>query len=530
MIQRQFVRIGNRHVHFRSAGHGPPLLLLHQSPQNSRMWLDMIVRFADRYTVIAPDTPGFGYSDPLLTENPGIADFADATFEFSDALGLDRFALFGMHTGGLIGMHAAWSRPERLSCLIVDGYALFNNEERSSYTESYLPRFEPTWDGAHLRWLWSRMREQVYFFPWCDPSAKCAIALEPYTPAQTHVAAMDILDVGDNYRIGYGAAFRYVERERVAEIQCPSWLIYRTTDVLLAHRQRLPPLPPNVVSEVEADDLVGLHQRMDTILAQTSTELGDVALPASTTPLPGWSRRIVVTPVGEIAAWVHPGVGEAVLHIHPPGERPLQPDQIQADQRCHITIELPGHGASSEIDAVPNALTMHSALSAMIQALAGTLPISIEAHEGAAAYVPALAEVLGQRLRSLVLHRPWLLNEEECACFLQQLPAPAIQRGGGHLGDAWQWERERHLMWPWLPPSSRSRRLVAAPAPQWLHDNVVELLRLGDQLHPLFADVAVPGLADTLAQLNLPTLIINTAQDDYDGRASALQARIQGHQ
>ena len=165
MIQRHFIRIGDRHVHFRSAGHGPPLLLLHQSPQNSRMWLDMIVRFADRYTVIAPDTPGFGYSDPLSMEAPGIADFADATFEFADALGLERFALFGMHTGGLIGMHAAWTRPQRLSCLIVDGYALFNNEERSNYTESYLPPFVPGWDGAHLRWLWSRMREQVYFFP-----------------------------------------------------------------------------------------------------------------------------------------------------------------------------------------------------------------------------------------------------------------------------------------------------------------------------------------------------------------------------
>ena len=194
------------------------------------------------------------------------------------------------------------------------------------------------------------------------------------------------------------------------------------------------------------------------------------------------------------------------------------------DQRCHIAIELPGHGASSEIEAVPDALTMQSALSAVIQALAGTLPLSIEAHEGAVAYVPALAKALGERLRSLVLHRPWLLSADGCACFLRQLPAPDIQRGGGHLGDAWQWERERHLMWPWLPPSSRSRRLVAAREPQWLHDNTVELLRLGARLHALFADVAVPGLADALMQLKLPMRIVTSAEDDYDGRAGALQA------
>ena len=46
MIQRQFVRIDNRHVHYRHAGSGPVLILLHQSPQNSRMWLSMIERFA----------------------------------------------------------------------------------------------------------------------------------------------------------------------------------------------------------------------------------------------------------------------------------------------------------------------------------------------------------------------------------------------------------------------------------------------------------------------------------------------------
>ena len=72
-IHRRFVRIGQRHVHLRHAGQGPVLVLLHQSPQNSRMWLDMIARFADRYTVIAPDTPGFGYSDPLDIAEPSMS-------------------------------------------------------------------------------------------------------------------------------------------------------------------------------------------------------------------------------------------------------------------------------------------------------------------------------------------------------------------------------------------------------------------------------------------------------------------------
>lgn len=526
MIQRQFVRIGGRHVHYRHAGSGPALLLLHQSPQNSRMWLDMIPRFADRYTVIAPDTPGFGYSDALAGEAPTIDDFARATLDLADALGLDRFALFGMHTGGLIGMHLAWIAPQRLSCLIVDGYALFNDAERARYSGRYLPEFVPTWDGGHLRWLWSRMREQLYFFPWCDPSAECAIRLPPYTPQGTHDAAMDILDVGDNYRIGYGAAFRYTERQRVAELQCPAWLVYRTSDVLLPHRERLPALPANVVSVVEEDDVAGLHRRMDAILARTTDALGDARARLRPLEAPGWTRRIVRTPVGEVAVRVRSGEGGCVLHVHAPGERPLQPADIDADGRRQLLVELPGHGASSETAAAPVAATLQSALLAVCDALDGGNALSIEAYDGAAACVPALAAALGVRLRGVVLHRPWLLDEAECTTFLAQLPRPEVQRAGGHMADAWQWERERHLLWPWLPPSAEARRLVAAPDTARVHGNVVELLRLGDRLPALMAGVAVPGLADAIAALPVPVEIRAAAVDDYAGRAAALRARL----
>lgn len=526
MSQRQFVRIGNRHVHYRHAGSGPALLLLHQSPQNSRMWLSMIGRFADRYTVIAPDTPGFGHSDPLSGE-PAIDDFARATLEFADALGLGKFALFGMHTGGLIGMHTAWIAPERISALVIDGYALFNDAERARYTGRYLPPFEPTWDGGHLRWLWSRMREQLYFFPWCDPSEECAILLPPYTPEGTHAAAMDILDVGDNYRIGYGAAFRYTERQRVAALRCPAWLVYRTSDVLLPHRERLPPLPANVTSVVEENDVEGLHARMDAILAQTTDPLGPAAARLAPQPLPGWYRQIVATGVGEVAVWVLRGDAPgAVLHVHAPGEHPLQPGDVAADGRLQLLVELPGHGASSEVTAPLDAGTMLHALVDVVAALAGDGGLEIQAHDGAGAYVPALVARLGGRVEGVVLHRPWLLDASECATFLAQLPDPAIHRAGGHMAEAWQWERERHLLWPWLPPGVAARRRVAGPDTARVHANVVELLRIGAQLPVLFGGVAVPDLAAAIAALPVPVRIVCGPRDDYDGRAAALAARL----
>ena len=121
-IQRRFVSINGRQVHYRIAGRGPVLLLIHQSPQNSRMWLAAQQRFSDRYTVIAPDTPGFGYSDPLPGNPMTIAEFGAATLAFADAIGLQRFAVSGMHTGGLIATWLAWANPQRVADWLATHY------------------------------------------------------------------------------------------------------------------------------------------------------------------------------------------------------------------------------------------------------------------------------------------------------------------------------------------------------------------------------------------------------------------------
>ncbi|MEG1680325.1 MAG: hypothetical protein RR326_09535, partial [Stenotrophomonas sp.] len=152
------------------------------------------------------------------------------------------------------------------------------------------------------------------------------------------------------------------------------------------------------------------------------------------------------------------------------------------------------------------------------------LPLLIEAHGAAAGYVPALVDSLGARVSEVVLHSPWLLTAEEQAVLLQGLPSTVIDRAGGYLCDAWQWERERHLLWPWLAPSAAARRRVDAPAPALVHANVVELLRLGGRLHGLLRDVTTADLAARLGALPVPLRVITDAESDYQGRAAALSA------
>lgn len=523
-IQRHFVSVDGRQVHYRIAGSGPALLLIHQSPQNSRMWQAMMERYADRYTVIAPDTPGFGYSDALSGNPMTIAEFGAATLAFVDAIGLRRFAVFGMHTGGLIATWLAWAKPLRVAALVVDGYAAFTPEESALYGDAYLPPFVPQWDGSHLRWLWSRMREQKYYFPWYDGRAEAAMRIAPHGTASTHEAVMDVLDVGDTYRAGYAAAFRHNDHHWVGALQMPSWLVYRHGDPLLAHMPRLCDLPANVTVIEEPNGIPAMLDSMDGWLAQT---LGNEPVFVETSTFAAasnkWQRHIIATVAGDMAVWRRMGQGSLHLCLHAPGTRPLSPQQLNAGDSAWLLPDLPGHGASCESEGALEAATLVAALLAAIPA-DNTLPLVIEAHGAAAGYVPALVDALGARVAEVVLHSPWLLTAEEQAVLLQGLPSTIIDRAGGYLCDAWQWERERHLLWPWLPPSAAARRRVDAPAPALVHANVVELLRLGRRLHGLLCDVTGPELAARLRALSVPLRVVGDAESDYQGRAAALSA------
>lgn len=525
VISRGFVSIDGRQVHFRHAGSGPALLLIHQSPQNSRMWLPMIERFARHYTVIAPDTPGFGYSDPLPGKPMRIAEFGQATQAFADALGLQRYAVFGMHTGGLIATWLAWADPRRVGALVVDGYAAFTPEESATYGETYLPPFVPQWDGSHLRWLWSRMREQKYFFPWYDGRAQAAMLIPPQTTASTREAVMDVLEVGDTYRAGYAAAFRHNDHHWLSELKMPAWLVYRHGDPLLAHMPRLRDLPANVAVVEEAAGIPAMQAAMEQWLAQAMA--GE---PAFEPPVPapvaagGWQRRIIGTAAGDLACWRRPGQGRLRVHLHAPGTRPTPPSRIDTGSDAWLLPDLPGHGASGEIEVELELSAMVNAVLAAIAAEPAELPIVLETHGAAAGYVPALVAALGTRVCEAVVHAPWLLDAGEQALLLEGLPTTRIDRAGGYLCDAWQWERERHLLWPWMPPGAAARRRVDAPSPALVHDNVVELLRLETRLRTLLRDATPTDLGQQLRALPVPLRVVAEPESDYLGRAAALLA------
>jgi hypothetical protein len=110
-------------IFYREAGDekNPVLLLLHGFPASSFMFRDLIARLSTRFRIIAPDYPGFGYSDaPSTSEFSYTFDgLAEVVEKFTDKLGIRKYALYMQDFGGPVGFRLASKHPDRVSFLIV---------------------------------------------------------------------------------------------------------------------------------------------------------------------------------------------------------------------------------------------------------------------------------------------------------------------------------------------------------------------------------------------------------------------------
>ena len=109
-------------IFYRSAGDAgaPVLLLLHGFPTSSFMFRDLIPRLASQYRVIAPDLPGFGFTEvPERRKYTYSFDALAGTIEaFTDALVLNRYAIYVFDYGAPTGFRLAMRHPERVTAII----------------------------------------------------------------------------------------------------------------------------------------------------------------------------------------------------------------------------------------------------------------------------------------------------------------------------------------------------------------------------------------------------------------------------
>ena len=109
-------------VFYREAGpdRAPVVLLLHGFPTSSHMFRNLIPELSSRYHVIAPDLPGFGFT--AAPERGAFTyrfeNLARVVDRFTEALGLDRYAMYIFDYGAPVGLRLALAHPERVAAII----------------------------------------------------------------------------------------------------------------------------------------------------------------------------------------------------------------------------------------------------------------------------------------------------------------------------------------------------------------------------------------------------------------------------
>jgi pimeloyl-ACP methyl ester carboxylesterase len=127
-------------IFYREAGSksSPTIVLLHGFPSSSHMFRDLIPQLSGSFHVIAPDYPGFGYSDA-----PGVDQF-EYTFDnlaahieelLFGALGLKKFSIYVQDYGAPVGFRIAAKHPDAIEGIVV--------QNGNAYAEGIGPAFDP---------------------------------------------------------------------------------------------------------------------------------------------------------------------------------------------------------------------------------------------------------------------------------------------------------------------------------------------------------------------------------------------------
>lgn len=116
------IKVNDLNLFYREAGpaNAPTILLLHGYPTSSHMFRNLIPILSKKYHVIAPDLPGFGYSDaPDHKEFSYTFDNLAATVQaFVEKLDMKRFAIYIFDYGAPVGLRLAMNNPEKITGII----------------------------------------------------------------------------------------------------------------------------------------------------------------------------------------------------------------------------------------------------------------------------------------------------------------------------------------------------------------------------------------------------------------------------
>jgi pimeloyl-ACP methyl ester carboxylesterase len=480
-ITRHFVTVGKRRVHYLRAGSGPALALLHACPVSAKVMRPLMPVFGEKFTCLAFDMPGFGLSDKLPQPKPSIEDFADALAGTLDALGIGEVATYGRHTGASIAVVFAERHPRRCSMALADGYALFAKRYTDEELDRYLEPIVPVWDGTHLVHLWFRYRDQHVFWPWNNQTAAGRSDADVPDVDFLHRGVVEMLEAGNDYRIGYAAPFRHAALDVIPNLKVPVCFGNRPGDSMWRTRHLY---PSSAWQEAIPREHGPATLREREILLQHPPRGTPPPAPQAT-PLPDRTTTNHVD--GMLVRSTELGSCPTLIVHHAPGSSFLYDDLVLALGNA-FAPDLPGNGESDPSEQSVSAWT--DAVERLLKHM-DIGDLRVYGHNGGATVAVELAHRLGKRVRGVVLDAPAFLHDRALASRY----APPVQPtwDGSHWLRAWHHIRDAELWWPWFERRHENARRTARIDPQELTVRVREAMKQPASYEPAWhAALAYP--------------------------------------
>jgi len=247
-VRRGFVDVDEGQIHYREAGQRKPgvpsLVLIHASP-GSALTLEPLLRaFGAFRHVIAADTLGNGDSSPPPGESVTVAQLADAHRRAIDALGIERFDLYGTHTGASIASEIAIAHPQRVRALVLDGIGLYGEQEQAELLARYVPHVEIDQNGSQIHLLWAFVRDAHLFWPWYRKDAAHRRPTGLPGAGALHDKFVEVLKAARSFHLPYRAALGHDKRARLPLVAVPTLVACAGDDMLHEYLAALGALMP----------------------------------------------------------------------------------------------------------------------------------------------------------------------------------------------------------------------------------------------------------------------------------------------
>jgi pimeloyl-ACP methyl ester carboxylesterase len=224
------VEIGGRSVNYCDYGEGPAVLMIHGLGGSWQNWIENVRAIGQRRRVIAPDLPGFGFSE-MPAEEISIPGYGRTVAALCELLGIERAAVIGNSMGGFVSAELTIQRPELVERLVLVSAAGFSTSKA---------RREPAivWGRANtaIATRLAARTEPVLRRPVLRHLTFSTIVRHPSRVPQDVLYELAAYSGRPGFMPALRSHFHYDFRDRLEEISCPVLIVWGKEDMVVTAR------------------------------------------------------------------------------------------------------------------------------------------------------------------------------------------------------------------------------------------------------------------------------------------------------